>query len=311
MESELIARDYYLRYREQEHLPHAFEEWKEYRDALTDYIIGATEPGSSVLILGAGYCDDIDIKKLRGHFSSIALCDRNEEAMYKAVKRYSEPERRERDDEFAGSNEEWSRDKVEESAPAAPVEVLKKDFVGIPDEEYIRFLTIAIDAYRESPCNFDIDRTVAESLERLEKIYASTADYNPGFGIRAYDYVVAVGVHSQLNNTFAGLWEGYLSSVGAHDERVAEAVRSHTEEIIACFDNAMLIAARKKVIVGIERGVSGTESAVDGAYQEFQHIKTLKAQKSINVLEWADMTWPFDVRRGLEYKMAVFNLDVL
>lgn len=61
-----------------QHMPNAFTEWSGYRNDLTDFIIDHTDSGKTVLIIGAGACNDYDIGRLLFHFSKIILLDRNE-----------------------------------------------------------------------------------------------------------------------------------------------------------------------------------------------------------------------------------------
>ena len=69
-------------------LPHAYEDWAEYRNAISNYLIASTAADSTLAIFGAGCCNDWDLSLLAGHFSSITLIDNNLPAMKQALKRY-------------------------------------------------------------------------------------------------------------------------------------------------------------------------------------------------------------------------------
>lgn len=69
-------------------LPHAYEDWTDYRNAISNYLIASTAADSSLAIFGAGGCNDWDLSLLAGHFSSITLIDNNLPAMKQALKRY-------------------------------------------------------------------------------------------------------------------------------------------------------------------------------------------------------------------------------
>ena len=58
-------------------MPSARSDWTSYREALTDFIIRSSAPGSDALILGAGKCNDFDTALLQSHFRSLTLIDRN------------------------------------------------------------------------------------------------------------------------------------------------------------------------------------------------------------------------------------------
>ena len=69
-------------------LPHAYEDWAEYRNAISNYLIASTAADSTLAIFGAGCCNDWDLSLLARHFSSITLIDNNLPAMKQALKRY-------------------------------------------------------------------------------------------------------------------------------------------------------------------------------------------------------------------------------
>ena len=69
-------------------LPHAYEDWAEYRNAISNYLIASTAADSTLAIFGAGCCNDWDLSLLAGHFSSITLIDNNLPSMKQALKRY-------------------------------------------------------------------------------------------------------------------------------------------------------------------------------------------------------------------------------
>ena len=58
-------------------LPDAYEDWREYRQLLTDTVIecGNGDQSKTIAIIGAGRCNDIDLKALCRHFEIITLVD--------------------------------------------------------------------------------------------------------------------------------------------------------------------------------------------------------------------------------------------
>lgn len=72
----------------------AYEHWKEYREQLTQFLIEEIEIGDEIAILGAGACNDIDLKALLPYISHIKLIDCNKEALEEAVLNYGIPEER-------------------------------------------------------------------------------------------------------------------------------------------------------------------------------------------------------------------------
>ncbi|MGL4345024.1 MAG: hypothetical protein ACRCTE_07500, partial [Cellulosilyticaceae bacterium] len=69
-------------------IPHAFEDWADYRGELTQYVIEQAPHQGSLALFGAGRCNDLDLKRLIGHFEQVILLDRDEEAMIEALRRY-------------------------------------------------------------------------------------------------------------------------------------------------------------------------------------------------------------------------------
>lgn len=62
----------------------AFQRWDLYRKTLTDYVIGFK--GESLMVVGAGNCNDIDLGCLEASFSSVLLTDIDLASMEKACK---------------------------------------------------------------------------------------------------------------------------------------------------------------------------------------------------------------------------------
>ena len=65
----------YDQLKELTNIPGAYDKWQQYRRELTDIIIEEC-PSGSVLIVGAGQCNDIDIAKISRHFEKVTLFDR-------------------------------------------------------------------------------------------------------------------------------------------------------------------------------------------------------------------------------------------
>lgn len=60
----------------------AWDLYHAHRERVTQYLLqSAAEPGGSLCILGAGNCNDLDLRRLRQHFSLIHLVDLDGEAL--------------------------------------------------------------------------------------------------------------------------------------------------------------------------------------------------------------------------------------
>ena len=69
-------------------LVNAYEDWKDYRLLLTDTVIeaGGGDSTKTLSVVGAGYCNDIDIRHLSAVFEKIYLVDCDAEAMGESAK---------------------------------------------------------------------------------------------------------------------------------------------------------------------------------------------------------------------------------
>lgn len=66
-----------------------FEQWKNYRNELTNYILNNTENYiDSLLILGAGNCDDLDISRLNNSSNSLTISDIDKVSLIEALDKY-------------------------------------------------------------------------------------------------------------------------------------------------------------------------------------------------------------------------------
>ena len=69
-------------------LVNAYEDWKDYRLLLTDTAIeaGGGDSTKTLCVIGAGCCNDIDIRRLSAAFEKIYLVDCDTEALGEAAK---------------------------------------------------------------------------------------------------------------------------------------------------------------------------------------------------------------------------------
>ena len=103
-------------------IPGAYERWKPYRNCVTEYLISHTQEGKDLMIIGAGESNDFDLRRLHEHFGTICLVDRDLEAMQRALRR-------------------------DELTDASGIMLIKKDFVGITGEEYIKLIDLCLSGF--------------------------------------------------------------------------------------------------------------------------------------------------------------------
>lgn len=302
------ARQIYERFLQRSSRDDEFNDWAGYRAELTDYIIRKTAPGSSLLILGAGKCNDLDLQKLAEHCGSITLSDYRPETAEEAFRQYGlEPLEQLGS---AESSEQLESAQLESAAPSAQLESAAPsarlrfacaDYVGITEEDYIEYTAKLLGIMQRlgdmtgSSLEEIAGPQLIELRQTLEQIYERNAAYRIDLGGETYDYAVVAGVHSQLNNSFRGLFQyvkkdvedaggagGAENSRGNGDARgtekagdaekvgdagaevlfaeelntfVFQTTREHTGDLVDRFNEAVFAAVRKGIIYGFEKSI--------------------------------------------------------
>ena len=104
-----------------------FSDWAGYRAELTRFVINHTRSGGSLLILGAGKCNDLDLKALADHCGSITLSDYRPETAEEAFSRYG----------------------LTTSFASARTRFLEADYVGIPDTAYLKYTELLLEIMKK------------------------------------------------------------------------------------------------------------------------------------------------------------------
>ena len=280
-----------------------YGDWADSRAKLTGFITEHTAAGSSLLILGAGKCNDLDLGKLAGHAGSVILSDYREETVEEAFRRYG-------------------------LEPSESLRFEASDYVGITDEDYIEYtdqLLAIMEKLADVPGD-SMEEIAGDELDRmeelLEKIYASNADYRIDPALTKCDYVVASGLHSQLNNAFRGIFQYVKKDAEERGKKVRfddelnkfifQITRKHTDELVDRFNEALFEAAGKGVIYGYEESIIYTPQGarspvigtVDGARQAGEKLAGRDIETYINCL------WPLSRRRGIKFEMTICYLPV-
>ena len=217
------ARQIYERFLQRASRDDEFNDWAGYRAELTDYIIRKTAPGSSLLILGAGKCNDLDLQKLAEHCGSITLSDYRPETAEEAFRQYglapseqigsAEPSEQleSAQPESAAPSDPLESAQPESAAPPARLRFACADYVGITDEDYIEYTAKLLGIMQklasavgkpDGSAGSSEAKTRGSSLEEiagpqlielgqtLEQIYERNADYRIDLGGETYDYAV-------------------------------------------------------------------------------------------------------------------------
>ena len=349
------ARQIYERFLQRASRDDEFNDWAGYRAELTDYIIRKTAPGSSLLILGAGKCNDLDLQKLAEHCGSITLSDYRPETAEEAFRQYglepSEP-LESAQLESAAPSEQLEPVQLESAAPPARLRFACADYVGITDEDYIEYTAKLLGIMQKlgdmtgSSLEEIAGPQLIELRQTLEQIYERNADYRIDLGGETYDYAVVAGVHSQLNNSFRGLFQYVKKDVednggagGAENSRdnggagsaenagsagtevlfaeelnafVFQTTREHTGDLVDRFNEAVFAAVKQGIIYGFEKSiiynVEGLCSPMIGTVDGAR-----QAGEAISELPAEDpwgCLWPLSRRRGIKFEMAICYLPM-
>ena len=298
------AQQIYGRFLERSSRDDEFNDWAEYRAELTDFITENTAPGASLLILGAGKCNDLDLQKLAEHAGSITLSDYREETAEEAFRRYG-------------------------LKPSEHIRFVASDYVGITDDDYIEYtdqLLTIMQKLADTSGN-SLEEIAGPDLGRmqqtLEQIYERNASYRIDLGVENCDYAVIAGLHSQLNNAFRGLFQYVRKDVEDRGKKVRFAedlnkylfqiTRKHTGDLVKRFNDAVFEAAIRGVIYGYEESIIYTPEGarspvigtVDGARQAGEMIADCAVENYINCL------WPLSRRRGIKFEMTICYLPAV
>ena len=308
------ARHIYDQFKARASKDDEFNDWAGYRERLTEFVISCIPFGCSLLILGAGKCNDLDLKKLAEHCDAVTLSDYRPETAEEAFRQYG-------------------------LAPSENLKFAESDYVGITDEDYLEYTDLLLktmERLSDGQINQgDDSETQGSSLEEaagpqlnalrecLEQIYQRNADYEIDLGNAGkavYDNAVITGVHSQLNNSFRGLFQyvrkdvedrgGEIRFLEELNTAIFRTTRRHTKKLVTRFNEAVFAAVKEGVIYGHEKNIIYTPAGanepvigtVDGARQAGEVIANLPAEKTL------DCIWPLSRRRGIKFTMAVSYL---
>ncbi|MBQ9015466.1 MAG: hypothetical protein IJ109_05035 [Firmicutes bacterium] len=297
------ARQIYDRFLMRASRDDEFHDWAEYRTALTDFIRKSTPAGGSLLILGAGKCNDLDLGRLADHCGRITLSDYRPELAEEAWRRYG-------------------------LSPSERLDFAESDYVGITDEAYVEYTRLLLEVMQrlEEGAGDSLQEAAGPQLRALldgmERIYRDNETYAVRLGEKDYDNAVVCGVHSQLNNSFRGLFQyaqkdaedrrGKLRFAEELNAAVFAASREHTGHLVRRFNEAVFAAVRQGVVYGYEKSILYTPkgelspviATVDGARQAEEAIADVPAEYAMNCL------WPLSRRRGIRFEMSICYLPV-
>lgn len=272
-----------------QYIENAYYDWKEYRQSLTLYLKQQIPKGRTVAIFGAGMCNDIDIDidLLIDHVKELFLVDKMKINHTDIFSRYS----------YAKNQEE-------------KVKFLEMDFVGITQEEYRIFSERLV-----ALAQIDKENTNVEDLAKLvslhiKELYQKALEREIFTTDKYFDYVIAVGLHSQLNNLFAWMWEEVLRSLSQTDQSVFQFIASYNEQFIKKFHDKIIKHTAQGLIIGCEIQRVGRKDLIQGSIQALEDVNQRITKNQLICIDQAFVYWPFDIAQEIVFDVELLHLKV-
>ena len=251
-------------------IPHAYEQWHEYRKQLTDYILSDVKFGESILIMGAGRCNDIDVNALLEATDNVTIADRD----YSILPDYNG--------------------------------CIKKsvDLIGISDDmfrEFIFNLQMFIKSNKDNKTRFQ--EFFTEKMFALLKKAVPTV-----FDEKKYDHVVCCGVHSQLINMFAWIWKAFAVNLRIVDDHyVFEAISDYNTIYTSKVNKKLISFCNKRLVIGLEKENTFRPGLIEGAYQAYNNLQELCNKGMLTLDNQISALWPFDMKNNVAYNMNIYS----
>lgn len=300
------------------HIPEAFTDWEEYRNTLTDYLIHQTDSFEvplhftqgmtaskmqpSLLVIGAGACNDLDLARLIPHFSNITLLDSDKSALETAITNYH----------------------LEQ---CSNITLSVKSLNGLTDHDYQLFCEELSEFLRMqhlmgTPITTESFDDYACTL--LQHFLSGCANYSIPLPENSYDFIWCFGVHSQLQAMFSYIHRAFQINLqkmypdfnitkGTQFENM---LKEENNRFIPVFHDALLRCARQKAFIGLEANkallaadgltFSLTNNApIEGAYQGLLDLES----RNLN-LKKSGILWPFRPFDNIYYQMQIEEITL-
>lgn len=300
------------------YIPHAFTDWEQYRNALTDYLISRTDSFSvplqfsqhmagnqmqpTLLVIGAGACNDLDLSRLIPLFSKITLLDNDKEALEAALINYH--------------LEQCNR-----------ITLSVASLNGLTDKDYTLFCEQLSEFLRMQHLNgdnFSMKAFDDYACLLLEHCLSKCSSHTIPLSESSYDFVWCFGVHSQLQSMFSyiyrvfeiNLQKIYPDFTGNQKSHFENMLKKENDRFIPLFHDAILHCARQKVFIGLEASrqlspdnnmsfSSVDTTPIEGAYQGIMDIQ----KRHLNLQE-SSILWPFRPEDNLYYQMQIEEITL-
>lgn len=266
-------------------MPRAWDDWADYRRQWSRFIISRSEPETSILVVGAGACNDYELVQFSGFFKKIYLFDLDEAAMREGIGRLP-PECR------------------------GKAEPLTGDFLGISPGEYTEFCHALQEEVNRRGKNTDIKDLAAMALPLVEELYASAKKRREGLVLPHVDYAAVSGVHSQINHMLPWIWDAYMQALGQREGSVFCRISAENDRIMRETNDKLLAAAGRGLFVCAEKSRVGVPGSVEGARQALEDLKRRPDGKNLLLTDMGSFLWGYDLRQRIIYEMEGLVLTV-
>lgn len=262
-------------------MPRAWDDWADYRRAWSDWIIAHCKWDTSILIVGAGACNDYDLEHFTKFFGKVLLLDMDEASMQEAKKRV--PVAR--------------RDKIQ---------LFTGDFLGITPQAYQEFCRKIQEEINHRGKLTDITELAQMALLLVEKLYADAKKNREKLTLPQADYVAVSGVHSQVNHMLPWIWQAYMQALGQREEMIFQRISQENARIMHEMNDKLLAAAGQKLFVAAEKARVGVPGGVEGAWQA---LEDLKKRAEVPIADSKKFAWGYDLRQNMIYEMEGLVAD--
>lgn len=263
----------------------AWEDWASYRLQLTDIILGQ-EP-KCVMIVGAGRCNDIDLKRLSDSAEKVICVDVDDEAMRAAAVRLPE-------------------------ALQQKVECRCVSLTGISEADLESFCDTMLMFARAKGKDLTLDYFRTQMIDGLDvlkdKLIRSEEELLEFLPKDSADVSVCAGVHSQLFSTLSfyirsliGSLYDIIPNVGSLEAEAGGVICDMNSRVIPIINNALCHTAKRAVIFGNE---NCPDHPVEGASQCIANVRGyLKPVEK-------QLEWDFNRAEGIRYDMLIQICDM-
>ena len=273
-------------------MKNAREDWTAYRVHFTDLVVRllsemqsqmSGDPASgSVMLIGAGRCNDIELRTLAISAENVILLDVDKDAMREAA--FGLP------DEL--------RQKVE---------CREASVTGITEADLDAFCNDLLSFVRSAGKDLTMERLRSQlnaGLDVLDdKLFRKEDEL---FGIlpeASADILVCNGVFSQffsmlsffIRSLFYSLQE-ILPDVGSLENEVNKRIRGMNDHIIPIINRAFCTVARKGIVLGNEYM---PDRPVEGAYRCIEYVRNNLRPVELH------LAWDFNCEEGITYDMLI------